>query len=193
MKKLFKFLPIALLGFCLALSGCSEEQNTEFSSEISSKSAKILIVPENEIMDFDSKFQEDYQIGNLNYDSLRESYLDLDANELFIPIKEGYTLNFAQPDNDIKNPIKEAGAGIKFKIARLNPRENPTKCQGKCKCGVGFKCGNEKYIYAKSNLVESFDFENREASGRVYIDIENNFLIIRFDTVDIPWVILNEE
>lgn len=199
MKKYFKFLTFLFLSLCMVLTSCSEEEdinsdeNTNSVVTTKSELSNTIIVPEQEIMDMDAQFEEDYKIDNLNYDSDRESYINIDANELYVPIQVGYILNLNNPKNGIKNPVKEVGAGIKFNVARKKPRSDPNKCQGDCKCGVGFRCGNSKYIYAKSNNSDHFNFEDREAVGKIFIDEDNHYLIIKFTTQDIPWVELNNE
>lgn len=193
MKFFLNPLKLLFIASCLILGSCSDNAEDAINPNDTTKSSNIIIVPENEVMYLDSQFEEDYEMQNLEYDSTREAYIDVDSNEFFIPIQEGYVLNFRQPKNGVKNPVKEIGGGIKYKIARKNPRSNPNKCQGDCKCGIGFRCGNEKYVYVKSNFVESFNFEDREASGKLLVDTENHFLIVRFDTVDIPWLELDNE
>jgi hypothetical protein len=193
MKKYFKCIPLLFISL---MTSCSNE-NTSFDSGSDegqqAKSLNLLIVDTVEIHDFDEDFEDFLQIDNLMLDSSREAYVDIDANELYIPILEGYVFNSNLKTNNDEFPKVEIGAGIKYKVARKKPRSNPNRCQGDCKCGVGFRCGNDKYVYLKPKSVEQFNLEDRLASGQILIDVVNHYYVVEFDTIGIDWLFLDNE
>ena len=172
---------------------CSEEQIDNNLFEVKSVTDSGLInVPHDEIFDFDSEFQEEIGVHNLILDHEREAYINIDENRLYIPI---------QPDYKIINyssnlpKVTEVGAGIKFKLARLKPRKNKSKCQGDCKCGIGFRCGSVKHIYIdfETNSIDDFNIENREVIAKQLIDTDENYYILEFLTKNINWIELDNE
>jgi len=187
-----KFLIILSVLFFISCDDDNAEVN-DIDSFVKSSNT-IITIPKSELLDFDSAFEREMGVFNLELDVSREAYLDVNQNKLFIPILEGYLIeNELQSKSDNKPKIKEVGAGIKFKIARKEPSSNPNRCQGGCKCGVGFRCGSTKYIYVKSNNLEEFDYQTREAVARQFIDTENDFYIFEFTTTGIDWNFLNNE
>jgi hypothetical protein len=139
----------------------------------------------------------------LQIDNSRKSFIDTSENKYYVPILTGYsfvneTLSKSD-DDDIK--IKEVSVVVKFKIARLNPRKNPSKCQGDCKRGIGFRCGGSVGIKVKkttankdgsANDYAEFNYETREAIAKQYINTEENYYVFEFIT-KIDWKRLNDE
>jgi hypothetical protein len=193
MKTKMKLVVFVLLGLCLVLNSCSEADSA--SSQISApKTLSTLVLDANEIMDFDNELEDLIGISNLNKDLSRKSFVNIDTDELFIPIIGNFEISDSSvASKDSNFPKLETGGGIKFKVARRYPRANINHCQGDCKCGVGFRCGNEKYIYVKPKSVQTFSQEDRLASGQILIDIESNYLIVSFDTEGINWLTLDSK
>lgn len=195
MKTNFKssFIAIFTFAFSLILFSCSEEQIDNNLFEVKSVTESSLInVPHDEIFDFDSEFQEEIGIHNLILDHERQAYINIGENRIYIPI---------QPDYDIVGmssnfpKVKEVGAGIKFKLARLKPRKDPTKCQGDCKCGIGFRCGSVKHVYIdfETHSIGDFNIEDREVIAKQLIDTDGNYYILEVLTTNINWIDLEDE
>ncbi len=192
---LTKILSALLLTFLISCNtdNSSDDIMADNESLYTTNSTEYLIyVPSDEILDFDSQFEEDMGVYNLDIDSERESFINVNENKLLIPIQSGYVINSEVNPTDTEIKIKEISAGIKFKLARKNPSSNPNKCQGGCKCGIGFRCGSTKEIGVKVGTSVDFDPEIRDAYAYQFIDTENNYYIFEF-TTNIDWEGLDNE
>lgn len=139
-------------------------------------------------MHYDNELEHISGLSNLKKDLSREAFIDVPTNELLIPIMDNFEIpntSIAYKSSDF--PKLETGAGIKFYVARKKPRNNINACQGDCKCGVGLKCGNQKYVYVKPKSLQRFSLDERLVSGQIYIDVESKYLIVKFDTQGVPW------
>lgn len=178
MKSLFKkSLPFMVLIFSII-----KVPNTIYS-------VKDIVVPHEELMEFDGEFEKTFGIESISLDKKREAYLDTDENKLYVPINENYVIKGVNSKSD----IKEISGGVKIYIARKNPRENPDACQGGCKCGIGFRCGRQYVITIKPKMSTTFDEVKREALAKHYIDTVKNYYIMEFLTKNINWEKLNDE
>ncbi|HLS10895.1 MAG TPA: hypothetical protein VK050_01910 [Flavobacteriaceae bacterium] len=183
----------ATFSFSLILISCSEEQMDNNLLEVKSKTESSLInVPHDEIFDLDSEFQEEIGVHNLILDHKRQAFINIGENRVYIPI---------QPDYEIVGmsssfpKVTEVGAGIKFKLARLKPSKDPTKCQGDCKCGIGFRCGSVKHVYIdfETYSIGNFNIEDREVIAKQLIDTDGNYYILEILTTNINWIDLEDE
>lgn len=151
----------------------------------------VIIINHSEVMDFDNVFENESGINNLSLDNQRDVFIDVIENKLYIPINPGYNVN--QPNFDSNVPkIKEVHGGIKFNLARKNASEDPSKCQGNCKCGIGFRCGSTGSVTIKTSHRVNFNPIEREAVAKQFIDIENDYYILEFVTI-IDWNKLKNE
>lgn len=192
--KFFKLLVIT----AFILTSCAKSESNDYlnQSEIINKT---ITVSKEQTVKFDSDFEKDMGVSNLNIDDSRKSFIDIEENKYYVPILPGYSFEdetLLKSDEDPE--IKEVSVGVKFKIARLNPRNNPAKCQGDCKCGIGFRCGGSATVKIKvsskssNNDYDEFNYETREAIANQYINTKENYYIFEFVT-KIDWKRLNDE
>lgn len=192
---LVKILSFTLFTFLISCTSNNLNDDIVVDNEslYTTNSTEYLIyVPSEEILDFDLQFEKEMGVHNLDIDSERKSFINVNENKLLIPIQSGYEINSEVNPNDTKIKVKEISAGIKFKLARKNPRSDPNKCQGGCKCGIGFRCGSTKEIGIKVGTSIDFDPEIRDAYAYQFIDTENNYYIFEF-TTNIDWEKLDNE
>lgn len=188
MKNSIYFFSIFFIAFFLSCTSSTDDIKSPRDS------FNIINVSSDEIMDFGKDFEDEFGIYNLTVDNQRAIFIDIGEDKLYIPVNNGFyyiensTLNSGNPE--IK--IKEVHGGIKFTVARKNPREDPSKCKGDCKCGVGFRCGSTKSVKIKLSDKVNFDTVDRVAVGKHYLDFENNYYIIEFVTI-MDWKMLQNE
>jgi hypothetical protein len=195
MKTLINFFGISLVLFFLSCSNSIDDfQTTRDDVQVSRDGSNIINVSANEIMNFDKEFENEFGIYDLNVDQQRDIFINISESKLYIPVNSGFSVieNSTLNSGDPKIKIKEIHGGIKFTIARKDPREDPSKCQGNCKCGVGFRCGSTKSVTIKTSDRINFNTDNREAVAKHYLDFENNYYVLEFVTI-IDWNLLNNE
>lgn len=127
MKKLFKFLPIALLGFCLVLNSCSEEESINLTegTTLQTKSSEIDLDPLKNAVNKYAQFVFDVHGNSERFDTnlMHSNLNELLASSYLQPIiKEtlnmlpyyGISINELQEDiSDLNDPrIALVGIGI---------------------------------------------------------------------------------
>jgi len=192
--KIFKLLVITMF----ILTSCEKSGPIDYLKQSEIINNTILVSKEQTI-EFDSDFERKMGVSNLKIDDSRKSFIDIEENKYYVPILPGYSFeDEALLKSDDDPEIKEVSVNVKFKIARLNPRENPAKCQGDCKCGIGFRCGGSATVKIKvspkgsNNDYDEFNYDTREAIANQYINTKENYYIFEF-IKKIDWKRLNDE
>lgn len=133
-KNLFKFLPVALFGFCLVLSFCSKNDETDLTNGNSAKSAEIEDITET--WPFTLEVDGQTINGELTLDWNHETET---ANEILVSGNVLSDLDLSQEDFNSKlgDATEGEGYGHAGCIAGCNDKytdENGNKIRGRGAC-----------------------------------------------------------
>lgn len=123
--------------FLLIVQSC-ESDTSSFNENIAitpKSTDNFIVIEPNEALEVERFF-----IGetSFNLDETRESYVDVQANTAVFPVITTGLSELAEFEFDEMDLSK--GICVRIKIRRKKASPRPDRCQGDCKCGMGFRC-----------------------------------------------------